>query len=499
MSRPQLIAVVMPKVLQEAGIPRAKLRHLHRAGNVGLYRKNPADGEWQELGCYPADQANTYLPGVWKWLTTDAYATVNGLGESKPWPQGPTRGLLEYASRRTRNVVWLECTFADLDCYKADPPIAPSLAVAEVQRLVAEGALPQPTLHALSGRGAYVLWYLEGEPGKPVRRTRDTERLWVQVQQRIQEVLADLNPDPQAKSLSQTLRIPGSVNTKSGRRVLYLVTLEGELGGPVRLLKYRLEDLADALLLGPATVDATPLPPPAQHQLAAPTDQAKRQPYRPFNIPEKVKPHQAPYRARLLDLVKLADARGGFTEGHRKTVLHLAAWCAHQLGRSPLQAAQHFARHCLGHLPERDIRDAANVNARREYGLKDPATKQWLDRPRMERSDTLARALAVTADEARRLELQSIRPTEERKRREAEKAAAISERKKAKADHDAHLEARLVQLYAEANPSVRNAVNLLEAEGFNLKKSSVAKLKAKLGITKGSKRGRRPKTPELVT
>jgi len=483
MSRPTPLAGSLIAPLHEAGLT-INIARLHRKGWVPLAVKDPA---WRELGFVKAEELPHLLPGFAKHALKDFFHGVNGWREPRPSRTKPTGW---YIAPSAANVEYLEWVKLDLDVNTDDtkPAIPLSTVIGTTLRMVEAGTIPAPTLILFSGVNLWLWWQLEDEPGQPPKATRENVDYYRHIEERLIDIFAAFTPDPESKSLTMHARLPGSINTKSGRKV-FAATF-GVLGKPgelARFASYRLDDFCTHLHLGsPAPGElaepAPRLPAPREHR-PAPLSGA------PFQIPtlDPKKGHQAPDLARLHDLVKLANARGGFCKGHRAKMLHIAACCAFQIGRSAFQAAHHYNRlYARPPLPWYEVKAAANLNSRRSYRVK-----------RRERSDNLARKLGVTPEEAQRLDLASICPTAERKRR----AAVEAERKAGRDAHDLALRDAIREAFAgTANPALRPLADELSERGFTIHKSRLNDLKRELGITKGCKAGRpsSPQAPKLL-
>ena len=136
------------------------------------WRKNPAQSAW-----YPSGNPATIPP---QWLESDLWFSVNAVNARNP------RG----AGHRVQNahVDAVRVIYADVDAIGAPMPLAPSITVS-------------------SGRGEHHYWLLDSAIDATL--ARDLQRRWVHF----------CKADPAAVDLARVLRVPGTVNTKNGRRV----------------------------------------------------------------------------------------------------------------------------------------------------------------------------------------------------------------------------------------------------------------------------------------
>jgi len=124
------------------------------------------------------------------------------------------------------NVNRLNSVFADIDYTHHRAPDADLIGrqIACFGMLVAEHVFPQPTYIVRSGQGFW-LHYLLREPDsdRSVVRCPETTEQWREAGRALRERLADRGfpADPSAKNLTQFCRVPNSINTESGSRVVY--------------------------------------------------------------------------------------------------------------------------------------------------------------------------------------------------------------------------------------------------------------------------------------
>lgn len=115
--------------------------------------------------------------------------------------------------RQTRAVRHLNAFFLDLDIYNAG--VSQQDVFDAIEFLVRTERMLAPTMVLSSGRGMYLLIKIEDVPGayKKVRV------LYEAIQQYLFELFEDYGADSNAKDVARVLRVPASINTKSGKKV----------------------------------------------------------------------------------------------------------------------------------------------------------------------------------------------------------------------------------------------------------------------------------------
>jgi hypothetical protein len=336
-----------------------------------------------------------------------------------------------YFNGRTGNVAELVAIFADLDVGKphddGHPPISAVDAILEVQRLAYNGAIPFPSMLALSGTGAYALWCLKSDRrDKPPKCTTENVHLWQQASREIHRILdqAILYPDPKALArLTQVMKAPDTIDTRTGNKVVFTVmNIPDPITGKASAAIYSLHDLIERLDL--PSVDA----PSRRRAIAAsipamPTGEgvpSRRYALAPAKNPSPkdggTSKAQAPWRRRYQDIETVAQARGGFRKGTRHhACLHYygAAWAYYKIKHPPKEAhrlacvalADFNRRWCNPpRLPVKIERIMRGTHLRAKYY-------------------TVMKDLKITDDEARRLALKQLMPKADRDRREQAKSA----------------------------------------------------------------------------
>jgi len=228
------------------------LLHRQHDGFVSFHRKDD-EGNHEDLFSVPARTLDGIFPQLSPLLETDSFFSINGWwrgghGYAQHSPgdlyvdEKGRRVPLPRAHRKSKDIRWLTCCFADLDYHNLGIDF-PS-AFANVIRAQDNGTIPPASLVTRSGRGMWLFWFLVGDDGKqPVRAWDEKVRQWCNVQRVLGERLADIGSDAAARDVAQITRIAGSVNSKSETRVAYWVQAN-QLG---KKYNYELGSLVDFL------------------------------------------------------------------------------------------------------------------------------------------------------------------------------------------------------------------------------------------------------------
>lgn len=288
----------------------------------------------------------------------------------------------------------------DLDVGRPGLPTS-GAAVGVIADAVQAGRIPAPTFMAHSGRGAYAIWQLrQTVPNTPANRTR-----WRAIQLRLVSLTDTLGlaPDGNALRQAQWLKLPGTLDTKTQIRVLYLpFMLNG--AAPAR---YSLDELETALGLLPAP-DVPAIAPDVPAIAPAP-DRVKRTPR--LNARHGGYVHSA----RITEIVALSNSRGGMSEGVRyMTLYHYYASCRAEYAclhpASGMAHAWAVARTVELNATFSPPLDADEVMS----AVQQPSPKEG--RVRLWQANTIAKRLQVAPSEADALGLHAIAPASVRKR-----------------------------------------------------------------------------------
>lgn len=287
----------------------------------------------------------------------------------------------------------------DLDVGRPNLPTS-GAAIGLMADAVQEGKIPAPTFMAHSGRGAYAIWQLR----EAVQNTDSNRVRWRAILLRLVSLTDKLGLAPDANALKQAqwLKVPGTLDTKTQNRVLYLpFMLNGT--APTR---YTLDELETALGLLPAP--SVPAPTPSVPALESSQTVRRLK-------PRGDKRHGGyVHTARITEIVALSNSRGGMAEGVRHmTLFYYYASCRAEYAclhpGSGMAHAWAVARTVELNATFSPPLDAAEVMS----AVKQSAAGQL----RRWQADTIARALQVAPSEADALGLHAIAPASVRKRK----------------------------------------------------------------------------------
>jgi len=213
-------------------------------------------------------------------------------------------------NRRVVNLLRLGLLFADLDTYRVPALVGrtPEALAASVLYFCGEEGLPLPSVLIYSGRGIQAKWLLDGTiPRQALPR-------WNACQRYLVDRLAHVGADPMAKDASRVLRTVETVNSKSGEVCRVVHVQSSADGEPIR---YNFEYLAEVLLpTARWTIEQQ-----RQEQAEQRERRATKKPFRlvPGGKADNLRGFSGRQLAwdRLEDLRKLAELRGGVSEGSR--------------------------------------------------------------------------------------------------------------------------------------------------------------------------------------
>jgi hypothetical protein len=373
---------------------------------VGFYHKRGGASKPVPVAAHRIDELREWLPGIADdVLGADSYMTVNGFF-------APCREAFRRQEKwlRALNAVYVDLDVGRRPAEKPDNPaswLGADEADYMVMKLAAANEIPYPSVIARSGRGIYLMWLLVDVKNPDLPPPGFQLDLYKRIQREVNERLTDLAADPAAKDGARILRVPESIHGGTQKRVRYRV----QCGDDGRPLTYTLPELAGFFGIE--------------------REERKETPARARRPRGKgAKPRKALCGQRIEDIESVAKAIG-VLQGNRRVVLTHYAECHRVIETDPretLNACYRLARLCKprypgpGDTPVREIVQNA-------YGI--PA---WaLYKHCRLRNDTLCRRLRITPDLARRLELQTILPKEERERRKAEPSEAQKRRQERRA------------------------------------------------------------------
>jgi hypothetical protein len=349
----------------------------------------------------------SWIPELWRYemaKSETCYWMLQPL-----WPDLCKRGELpteengfrpQWFPARSGSVAAFANVAIDLDVGRPNLPTS-GAAIGLMADAVQAGRIPAPSFMAHSGRGAYAIWQLrQTVPNTPANRTR-----WRAILLKLVSLTDTLGlaPDGNATKQGQWLKVPGTLDTKTQNRVLYLpFMLNG--AAPSR---YSLDELETALGLLPAP-DVPAIAPDVPAIAPAP-DRIKRTPR--LNARHGGYVHSA----RITEIVALSNSRGGMAEGVRyMTLYHYYASCR----------AEYACMHPSSGLAHAwAVQKTVELNATFSPPLpadevlsaaRQPSPKEG--RVRIWQANTIAKRLQVAPSEADALGLRAIAPASVRKR-----------------------------------------------------------------------------------
>lgn len=309
---------------------------IHRGhhGFVSFHRKRGE--ELEDLCSLPVCQLCNAPARLLDELTADAFFSINTF--SRPG-FGGKRSLfgLPPARRRAADLLYLNCCFADLDCYNVSRDS--SHTIEKLLHLETSGALPPISVIVRSGRGVWPMWLLrDGCDGhSPPRADSRARGIYVAIQTALGCQLAPLGADAAARDPARITRIPSSLNSRSNERVSY--ELRRREDGTLRL--YTLQELQRYF---ERSVDLSP----ARSRSMDPMLSAKRRAAR-----------QVLLQSRVERLLCLHELRGGFRQGTRNNALFLYAQFLQDLKVAPKERETRLAwlvQTCVPSLSNAELR-----------------------------------------------------------------------------------------------------------------------------------------------
>lgn len=282
-----------------------KLIHRGQDSHIAFARKTP---KFQEIGAFPVPEiGNLKIESL---IDEDAYFTVNGAFAAAYYLTSHGHPA---ALRKEGHLRYLNAVFVDLDVGRpGSPPDEWSAAIRGVFGLVRFHAIPPPSIVARSGRGVNIFWLLRdpNNPSLPQRARREKIPEYKAVNKRMNELLEDFGADRNAVDGARFLRIPGSVNSKSGLRVTYAPIRDRNGEIPV----YTLQEL--------------------QEFIGVTEPKRDRITRNRGSCPGRIAGYLEFHRKRLENLVDIAVHLKGFPKGIRRKSLLLIATSCRAIGYS---------------------------------------------------------------------------------------------------------------------------------------------------------------------
>ncbi|MBO1005906.1 RNA polymerase sigma factor [Pseudogracilibacillus auburnensis] len=205
--------------------------------------------------------------------------------------------------RSTQAAREINMFYVDIDFYKVG--LTKNQVLLQIMLdILPNNNIPMPTFIIDSGRGIYLQWKINKAQGK----SKKVQRLWRKIQLFLIEAFQEVGADTAVKDIPRFLRVPGSINTKTGR--------------PVKILEfhdvtYELDDLQYELLPNFGEVfPEYPKRPKAKRKKI----KSKRK-SNPSNVALILNPQNLHY-TRMKDLETLLSLReGDIKEGMRELLL----------------------------------------------------------------------------------------------------------------------------------------------------------------------------------
>ena len=373
-----------------------------------------------------------------------------------------SQGQFSRPNRRIVNLTRMGLCFLDLDTYKSPAKGWPRQQVlAKIHEICRTAGIPSPSLIIFSGRGYQVKWLLNSY------LPREALVRWNVVQERLLDLFQPLGADPAARDAARILRMVGTTNLKSGKKV-EVVYVQGRSIDTAETVDFEL--LAKVLL---------------------PLDRQRKAPKADTQVPLQLVPNEGKQAghtsqlkgihtgqlawARLDDLRTLAALRGGIGEGMRNTYLLVVA-C--QMALCGLIYAQNFRREVRA-LQAEISKDPKWLRDRALLGSLQARVEAHNRREKIEyngrvltpiytyKTATIISLLSITETEQRQLktlinsDLATERNTvrERSKRRAAgvvERAEHLAQRKQAAAERHA----QIMELHAQGLTALQIAAHL---------------------------------------
>ena len=173
----------------------------------------------------------------------------------------------QYLEVKNKHVAELGALVLDLDVGRPGSRLTAAEAIGLSVIRALDGRLTPPSLFAYSGTGAYLFYLLTAQDGLLPLATTEAVAVYKGCQQVLLRLTADLESDRNATRLAQWLKMPGTVDTKTGHQVVYLPFLSA---GDRDLRRYDLGTLASRLGIEPPEDRRHDLPPGRVELLIAP-------------------------------------------------------------------------------------------------------------------------------------------------------------------------------------------------------------------------------------
>ena len=291
-------------------------------------------------------ELETLFPQFRAELERDAYFSLNSFYRPN---HGAGIAGLPRAFRKALGARYLNACFTDIDCHERAFDFG--TMVGRVFSLQDQNLIPPASIIVRSGRGLWLMWILIDQPGTHLPPTAHAHRrlLWSALQAELGKRLAHLGADRAARDVSRIARVPGSLNSKSQSRVVYIFPASADGNG----FAYTMEFLANFLGV---SIPAPPVPKNGRATARTPASQRAANGY------------AAAAQYRLEDFQQLRELRGGFQQGTRNNAVFIFAWLlrANRFDDATIEKeVARLGRECHPPLSAADIRKAIGQGKRK--------------------------------------------------------------------------------------------------------------------------------------
>lgn len=433
------------------------IMEIHRDpdGYVSFHKKDE-NGVFQDLWSIQAGELSGYFPAFIEHLARDGFFSINsfyrpGYGVSK------IDSRLATALRKTSAVRSLNACFVDLDVGRPGCQLGAFAAIGQASDILYDiSPWLMPSMAIKSGRGAWLLWFLEQPNGLPVRCWPEKLANWYMIQRALHEILADkkLHSDRGSQDAARVCRVPGSINSKADdRSVIYSVNYDAK----AKPLIYTLEQLNSLLDIKPKRLDQG-----VRKQLMDPAISALKR-----------RGWVARWARTLRQFEALRRHRGGFLEGHRAKACWLYAIILrknYQPEATVEKMVRELGRDCKPPLPLVDVANALKQQSGQQPG-----------RGKNIKDDTIADLLDVTLEESLQVEMEGMPPAARFRKQLPAPAATREERR------DRRRRAIADYVVKEgSNPPLRSMIDQLATLGITASIATIRTDYMALGIVSDS-------------
>ncbi len=208
-----------------SGIDVDAMLLFHRAPNnlITLHEK-PGDGldNWRDLCAFRVSELRNSISVLGD--LSDCHFSINGFWGAKPVPNKNPRGHgFMVPDRSIKRLSELNAVFLDLDFQ--DVGMSRDQGEAGIKALYKEGQIPVPSIIGSNGHNLWLYWLLRSDNNalEPVHAFQQRVDQWWQIQNELFRQFAPLGADSHAKDIVRTTRIPGSLRTKTGTRIIHQI------------------------------------------------------------------------------------------------------------------------------------------------------------------------------------------------------------------------------------------------------------------------------------